>query len=197
MVDKYGTGQDPYCYKDTNVLINKFNIRDEKTLYEAESEITTVALKKISFSLPPYDLECLKNIHFILFSSIYAWAGEIRTIDISKQETRFCTYSRIEAEANTIFNSLRNNDFYINDSYKDFVSNIAELYADLNMIHPFRDGNGRTQRILFEHIVLNYEYIIDWSVVSTNEWMLANIRGVGCDFSLLTKIFHLALRKVN
>ena len=197
MVDKYGTGQDPYCYKDTNILINRFGIKEEATLDEAEREITTVALNAIMFSLPPYDLEYFRKIHFTLFSDIYEWAGEIRTIDISKQETRFCTYTRIEAEADKIFNSLKNKDFYANDTFEALVSNIAELYADLNVIHPFRDGNGRTQRILFEHIALNCEYVVDWSVATTDEWMLANIHGVSCNFSPLQKIFKLALTRVN
>ncbi len=198
MVDKYGTGQDPYCYKDTDILINKFNIRDGEILQEAEREITTVSLKGISFSLPPYNLEYYQKIHFILFSSIYNWAGEIRSIDISKQDTRFCTHSRIEAEAHKLFDSLEKRDYLVNDDeYNNFISSLAELYADLNMIHPFRDGNGRVQRILFEHIALNCEYVFDWSVASTDEWTLANIHGVNCNFAPLEKIFHLALKKIT
>ena len=186
MVDKYGVGQDPYCYPNTKVLINKFGIKDAKILQEAEREITTVALKDICFASPPYNLNYLRNIHYILFSNIYDWAGQLRTVDIAKQETLFCTCSRIEPEANKIFRSLEK---------KDFIKNIAELYADLNMIHPFREGNGRVQRLLFEHIALNCDYIIDWSTVSTETWITANINGVNCDFKLLEKIFQLALSK--
>ena len=197
MVDKYGTGQDPYCYKGTTTLINRFGIKEEGILNEAEREITTVALNSITFSLPPYDLEYYKKIHFTLFSSLYEWAGEIRTIDISKQDTRFCTYTRIEDEADKIFNSLKNKKFYTNETFESFVSNLAELYADLNVVHPFRDGNGRAQRIFFEHIALNCEYVVDWSVATTDEWMLANIHGVSCNFDPLQKIFKVALNKVS
>jgi len=63
------------------------------------------------------------------------------------------------------------------------------------MIHPFREGNGRVQRLLFEHIALNCGYIIDWSTVSTEAWVTANINGVNCDFKLLEEIFQSALSK--
>lgn len=197
MLDKYGAGQDPYCYPNTKVLINKFGIKDEKILQEAEREITTVALKDIFFSSPPYNLNYLKNIHDTLFSHIYDWAGKIRTVDIAKQETLFCTCSRIEPEANKIFLSLKKKDYFLNNTNEIFIKNIAELYADLNMIHPFREGNGRVQRLLFEHIALNCGYIIDWGTVSTETWITANIHGVNCDFKPLEKIFQLALSKFN
>lgn len=196
MEGKYGAGQDPYCYPGTKILINKFNIKDESTLQEAEREITTIALRGISFSPPPYDLNYLKEIHRLLFSHIYDWAGEVRSIDISKEETRFCTSSRIEPEANKILNSLRDKEYLVNTSKAELITQMAELYADLNMIHPFREGNGRTQRILFEHIALNCGYTIDWGVVSTKEWTTANAHGANCDFGLLEAIFQSALNEI-
>ena len=194
MVDKYGTGQDPYCYSGTNVLINKFNIKNETTLNDAEREITTAALQNISFQVAPYDLNYFKRLHFILFNHIYDWAGEIRTIDISKENTRFCTSSRIEPEANKIFEDLKQKNYYQDCSHEIFIENLAELYADINMLHPFRDGNGRTQRILFEHIALNCNYIIDWGAVTTEKWIIANIHGANCNFKPLGEIFKGALK---
>ncbi len=67
MISKYRSGQDPYCYPGTEILINKFNIKDNNILQEAEREITTIALNNISFSVPPYDLNYLKDIHRVLF----------------------------------------------------------------------------------------------------------------------------------
>ena len=68
MVDKYGTGQDPYCYKGTDILINNFDIRDKGTLQNAEREFTTAALNDIEFLPPPYDLSYLQDLHRLLFS---------------------------------------------------------------------------------------------------------------------------------
>ena len=195
MVDKYGTGQDPYCYKGTDILINNFDIRDEETLQEAEREFTTAALNNIEFLPPPYDLSYLQDLHSLLFSHIYSWAGEIRTIDISKQDTRFCTSTRIEPEANKIFHYLEAENYFENEDHDSFIMKIAELYADLNMIHPFREGNGRVQRLLFEHIALNCGYSIDWDVASTEEWISANIHGVNCNFKPIEDIFRAALQE--
>ena len=195
MVDKYGTGEDPYCYLGTRILKNKFKIKSTHTLNEAEREITTTALtNNIHFSLPPYDLTYLKKIHYILFNYIYEWAGEVRIIDISKNDTRFCTSARIEPEAEKIFRDLEHKNYFQGYSHWFIVQNISELYADINVLHPFRDGNGRAQRILFEHIVLNNDYIIDWSVASTEEWITANIHGVNCNFQPLENIFRKAIK---
>lgn len=193
MVDKYGTGQDPYCYKNSLVLINKFNIINDFILQNAEREISTVASDNIKFKTPPYDFNYLKNIHFELFSVIYDWAGKVRTIDISKGDTRFCVVSRIEPESKKVFENLARNNFFVDFPKKELIKELAELYGDLNVIHPFREGNGRTQRILFEHIAWNCNYNINWSVVSKDKWIEANIKSVSCDFTLLESIFSNAL----
>jgi cell filamentation protein len=63
MTDKYGIDQDPYCYPETNTLINLLDIRDEKILERAEQKLTMLAIEKISFTEPPYDFSYFKNIH--------------------------------------------------------------------------------------------------------------------------------------
>ena len=196
MVDKYGAGEDPYCYVNSYTLKNKFHITDDVILQKAEEEISAEASYSIKFESSPYDLSYLKNIHFKLFSKIYSWAGEIRRIDISKEDTRFCTASRIEPEATKIFQKLAEQKYFAELSEKELIANLAELYGDLNIIHPFREGNGRTQRILFEHIAWNCNYNLDWSVASKDEWIRANKLSVLCDFGLLEKIFDNALHSI-
>lgn len=197
MLDKYGTGQDPYCYANSSVLVNRFNILNETILQTAESEITLEAARGIPFGLPPYDFAYLKNIHRQLFSRIYDWAGMVRTIDLSKGNTRFCTVSRIEPEADKIFKRLADADFFVGYGKEALAESLAELYGDLNMIHPFREGNGRTQRILFEHLAYYCDYELDWGVVSKNEWTQANIQSVHCNFGPLEAIFHRTLSDIE
>ena len=93
--DKYGAGADPYCYPNTDILINALDIHDDIWLEEAERDISALCANTIEFAPPPYDLNYLALIHKALFSDLYPWAGKLRTIDISKGETRFCSYQHV------------------------------------------------------------------------------------------------------
>lgn len=98
MLDKYGVGDDPYCYPGTNVLKNKLSINNEKLLFEAERDLSSISAATIEFKEPPYDLGYLCNIHQTLFSDLYEWAGKLRDVDISKGHTRFCNVSFIDGQ---------------------------------------------------------------------------------------------------
>ena len=104
--DKYGVEHDPDCYPGTSVLINHLNLRDDVALSEAEIVLTLAAAETLDFQPPPYDFTYLKTLHHHLFVDIYPWAGEVRSTDISKGNTRFCTASRIEPEAERLFGQL-------------------------------------------------------------------------------------------
>ena len=173
MVDKYGTDQDPACYSDSTVLINKLNIQDESALETAEREITALCAADIEFLLPPYNLSYLRKIHKAIFQDLYAWAGEMRTVDISKGDTRFCTVNRIEPEANKLFVVLNDQNYFQGLAREKLIVVVAELYGDLNMLHPFREGNGRAQRIFFEHLVINAGFEISWQPVTQEQWLKA------------------------
>ena len=190
MVDKYGTGQDPYCYPGTTVLRNRLGLLDDKALNEAERALSEIAASEIEFAPPPYDLPALQRIHHQLFGDLYDWAGELRTLDIAKGDTHFCVESRVEPEANKIFATLAGADWFEGLERGELISAAAELYGDLNMIHPFRDGNGRAQRILFEHLIVNTGYEISWWPVEEGEWLGANIDAVLCDYGALVRIFE-------
>lgn len=190
MVDKYGTGQDLYCYPGTSVLRNKFDLYEDEALQEAERMLSEIAASEIEFELPPYDLAYWQRIHHKLFSQAYSWAGELRTIDISKGDTRFCTVTRVEAEAQKLFSKAEKAAWFGEISRLELVREVAEFYGDLNMVHPFRDGNGRSQRILFEHLVINTGFEISWWAVDQAEWTQANINAVNCDYRALRDIFN-------
>ncbi|NHB89881.1 putative adenosine monophosphate-protein transferase Fic [Photorhabdus tasmaniensis] len=190
MVDKYGTGQDPYTYLGTDTLINKLGIRDSAILEQAEKELTELAILNISFWEPPYNLAFWCQLHKQIFSDLYNWAGQLRTIDISKGNTRFCHAERIEIEGNRIFNMLESENYLVGLNYSEFIKKLAEYYAELNVIHPFREGNGRTQRLLFEYIVINCEYNISFESVDAKKWIEANISAYQYNYRPLMKIFR-------
>jgi cell filamentation protein len=189
VLDKYGVGQDSYCHPSTSVLINRLGLMDDDLLSQAEHDLTQIAASEIDFELPPYNLAYLQQIHRYLFRDVYDWAGEIRTVDISKADTRFCNVNRIEPEANKLFLALSKANWLEGLERSALVCAAAEFFGDLNVIHPFREGNGRAQRILFEHIIVNAGYEIDWWVVGESEWIQANIDAVVCDYAALTSIF--------
>ncbi|MGP9766517.1 putative adenosine monophosphate-protein transferase Fic [Halomonas sp. AOP13-D3-9] len=189
-MDKYGTEQDPYCYPGTCVLRNKLDIFDAVALEEAERELSLINADYIELSLPPYDFAYLKRLHHQLFYDLYDWAGEVRTIDIAKGDTRFCNVNRIVPEAEKLFNKLAGLNHFTQLEKVDLIPSCAELYGDLNVVHPFREGNGRAQRMFFEHLIINCGYHLSWHPLERNEWIEANIAGYYCDYRPLELIFE-------
>jgi cell filamentation protein len=171
-------------------LRNLLGLEDEDELADAERDLSLQAAESITFLAPPYSLRTLEAIHRQLFGDVYPWAGQLRTVDISKGETRFCTLGRIEPEAEKIFDRLAALHWLEGMSRDDLVTHVAELYGDLNMIHPFRDGNGRSQRILFEFIVINAGYEIEWVDVDLDDWVAANVAAVYVNYEPLRAILE-------
>ncbi|MGE8416338.1 MAG: putative adenosine monophosphate-protein transferase Fic [Pseudomonas sp.] len=188
-MDKYDASNDHYCYPNSSVLKNKLNIQGMAALEAAERDITAVTVSRVVYVAPPYSLENFKLLHRKLFSDLYAWAGEIRNIDISKGGTPFCHCGRIEAEALKIFSALQKESWLGGLDKEEFCKKLAEFYCELNMIHPFREGNGRVQRLFFEHLALSAGYELDWEDVSQTEWLEANINGVYVNYAPMTEIF--------
>lgn len=145
---------DFYCYPNSNVLINKFNIRDDKRLDAVESNIVFLKLSQIGeiekIFENGFDYNSLKSLHKYIFGEIYDWAGKEREVEIVKHEKVLgglsVTYTfptEIAKSANKCIKNLNTTDWNrlkINDKAKQFSRCTAELWQ----IHPFREGNTRT-----------------------------------------------------
>ncbi len=176
MSDKYGTGQDgQYCYPDTDVLINKLGITEHDALEAAEIELTQARINQYEPDFDNISLSALRAIHFHLFQDLYHWAGDLRIVDISKGNTRFANVSRIEPEADKLFQQLAQENHLTGLSREQFVARLVHYYCELNVVHPFRDGNGRAQRLLFEVISINAGFALRWEPIGRGEWVDANI----------------------
>jgi len=197
MPDKYGVEQDPYCYPSTSVLRNLLDIQSEGELDEAELELTSFRLENFTPDFSQIDLNYLKYIHFWLFQDIYPWAGELRTVDISKGDTRFCTTSRIERESVKLFSQLEKNQYLTGLELSAFIDSLADFFCELNVIHPFREGNGRASRLLCELLVLKAGFEIRWNDVSRDKWLQANIQGYLGDLQPLIEIFSCCVNEVK
>ena len=131
------------CYDGTTCLVNKLNIRDEKVLQQVESSITLVKFSYLMSNPLPgsYDFEYYREIHRYLFGDLYDWAGEIRTINLSKKGTSFMKAEQIEASANACFERINSLDFS-KMSHDELIEEFADFYNTLNLIHPFREGHS-------------------------------------------------------
>ncbi|MGH8359286.1 MAG: Fic/DOC family protein, partial [Pseudomonas sp.] len=121
MLDKYGVGQDPYCYPGSSVLRNRLDLFDEERLHQAERELSEIAVGSLPLYPPPYDLERLQHIHRTLFADIYEWAGELRTVNIQKGDTLFCTPERIPPEASKIIQHMAQANWFVGVTQAELV----------------------------------------------------------------------------
>ncbi len=190
MRDKYGVAQDPYCYPGTDILRNRLCLRDSAALAAVELEYTLARAETLPVQFERFDLARLQGIHRHLFQDVYDWAGELRTVDVAKGDTRFCTWTRVEPEARRLFGQLEREDWLCALELPVFIERTADYYCELNLLHPFREGNGRAQRLLFEELIANAGYAVDWSGIGADAWIAANIAGVHLDLEPLIGIFR-------
>jgi cell filamentation protein len=189
MRDKYGVDIDPNCYPDTATLINLLNIQTDSELEEAELELTSFRLEQFTPSFSNLTFEYLKQIHYFLFQDIYSWAGQVRSVDISKGDTRFCTTSYIKREAEKQFTKLSRLDNLKGLGKDKFVEYLADFFCEMNIVHPFREGNGRALRLFCEVLAMQAGYELSWQGISKDAWLEANIYGFNENTKLLLVIF--------
>lgn len=140
----YDAISDPYCYEGTTTLKNIPGIRDQAALNEFEAAMTA---QRSDEPLPSgrLDVEHYCAIHHHLFQDVYSWAGEFRAVRMSKGGNPFCFPEQIDREMQNLFDDLKQQKYLRNLSVDEFVSSAAHFVATLNAVHPFREGNGRTQ----------------------------------------------------
>lgn len=186
------------CYKGTSCLINKLDIRDEKRLELIESQIT---LAKISMLLKNplngnFDFSHYKAIHKFIFEDLYDWAGNIRNINLSKKGTTFAESKNIERLAKACFDRLKDNNYFKGLDFNRFVDEITDFYIITNNLHPFREGNGRTQRVFLSQLITNAGYTIDFYNIDADELMIATIHSANGIDTYLKDIFRKNIKKI-
>ena len=175
------------CYEGTNVLKNKFGLKEEKQLVIAERNITSALIAKAELEIPfcNVNFEFYKDLHKYVFGDIYEWAGQTRKVDFSKKNTKFCNADEIEQKGIMIFQQLIKNNFFRDMKRKEFICELTELYCDLNMLHPFREGNGRIQRLFLSMLLRNINKSIDFTKIDKDEIMIATIKSATGDIFML------------
>ena len=182
------------CYEGSFCLINKLDIRDEKQLAVIESHIT---LAKISILQQSpingnFDFAHYKAIHKFIFEDLYDWAGTTRTINLSKKGTTFVNSEDIQEIATACFERLKKQNYFKGLDKSIFVEKMTDFYCVTNLLHPFREGNGRTQRVFLSQLAYNAGYEMDFSAINTEELMIATIHAAnGIDSYLKEVLFKI------
>lgn len=181
-----------YFTQQDDVLENKLGITDPAQLKEAEAAIVAVRANEILQNPPAgvMDYSYLKELHRRLFSDIYDFAGTTRTVDIAKGGSAFCYVQFIEDEQRRIFAGLRKN-FSARMSKEQFVKHLVVLSADLNALHPFREGNGRTLRLFYTLLARWCGFAIAYDEVEPEQMMFADVRAFQGDFAPLMEVFEM------
>ena len=178
--DVYTTTQSIYCYPDSNVLKNKLNIRDNKLLKTAEEEITLI--KQMELLKNPlkgnFSKAHLMNIHKFIFEDIYSFAGKIRREQISKADTMFYPPNLIDRELDKVFAKIKEKNMLKETDEEKIFDNLAYIMAELNIIHPFREGNGRSIREFIRLMAKRMGYDLNWGNVDKEELLEASILSI-------------------
>lgn len=178
--DVYSVASSIYCYPDSSVLKNKLDIRDPALLRKVEADLSTARQAEI-FHIPVagrFTATHLCNIHRKLLRDVYSFAGHFRREDIAKGPTRFVTYSQIKEKLQRLLGQLQQEKWLENVPFEAFAARSAYYMAELNYIHPFREGNGRAIREFMRLLFLHNGYVVQWDAVDVEALLNAMIDSV-------------------
>ena len=174
------------------VITNRLGITDSPTLAREEERIskkaaTTLFEENLLNNLPSGTWTTLQRIHTILFQDIYDFAGELRYVNIAKGNFRFVPVMYL-AEAVKTIESMPQSTF----------DEIVEKYVEMNVAHPFREGNGRSMRLWLDHMLcVELQKTIDWSQVDKEQYLSAMERSPVNDLEIKTVLAKALTNDIN
>jgi len=179
-----------YCYENSNVLRNKLGLTDSDKLLEAERRLAglKISAAKVTPLRGKLDFKHLCGIHKFIFGDVYEWAGQLRTVNISKGNP-FCNCDVLDVYGADLFGKLKTDRYLLGTPQERISERLAHYLSEINVMHPFREGNGRTQRLFIEYLALAAGYRVDFTNVTAAEMIEASVRAFDRDESLLHGIF--------
>ena len=155
---KYIDPNNQYTYPDSTVLVNKQNITNIEEAYRNEHLFVTRRLTDLRLEpIQVYSMSDILAIHNYLFQDVYAWAGQYRKVNISKSGNPFMPIQSFNT-AETHMNNLIHSYHQTANSKDEIIMHLSEILDNLNYFHPFREGNGRTQREVIRSLALSKGY---------------------------------------
>ena len=192
------TGSDPYI-DENGVLINKKGIKDEFELDRVER--ASSYMKALDLDRNPikgkFDLKHLQDIHKHLFGDIYPFAGKIRDGYLQKGQQDFTMGYRIIPQAEKLFTQLKNEQFLKKTEPAKIAGRLAYYMGEINAIHPFREGNGRAQRIFISQLAKEAGFELTFSKSTQEEMINASIQAHRCDYKGLESIIEKGLTPLS
>jgi cell filamentation protein len=185
-------GTDRYTYPGSDVLINKPGITDSLALEAFEADATAIRMLELLQEPSPgtFDVQHLRGIHRHLFQDVYDWAGDFRLVDISRGASRFANFPLIEGYLSKCLAQLKNEGLLCGVKPDDFVSRLAFYMGEINAVHPFREGNGRVQRVFCAQIALSAGYFIDFEGVDQEQMYAVMTASFNGDASPLVALLN-------
>ncbi len=197
MSDLYEARNSIYCYENTNILKNKFDIKDNKKLEDIERKLVIVKLYELrqNKNIGNFDIKHFVSIHRFLFEDIYPFAGLFRTENIAKGNFCFAEWQYIESELQRILQELKQENYLKNMDHETFIKRISYYMSELNVLHPFREGNGRAIREFIRELAYINNYIFDLQNIEAQDMLNASIKSV-IDTTDLEKMMNMCLIKI-
>jgi cell filamentation protein len=182
---------DPYLDLASGVLRNLLGITDPGGLATAEADFTAVRIAQLNLAPLPgsYDLSHLQAFHRHIFGDVYDWAGELRTVVIGRG-LPFSRPEHIAGDAEELFAWLARRSHLTGLYREPFVDALTELLSDLNALHPFREGNGRTQRAFVAQLARDAGHPVRWSAMDPQENVTASRAAHRGDDAPLRALLH-------
>lgn len=185
-----------YTYPNSSVLINKWNLRDAIEVSNKEFEL--VGMRLLELEITPIEVQSVSDIleiHAYLFQDMYEWAGKFREVNISKSNSAFMPIQAFN-QSIIYMNSLIANYYQTAQTQEDVISQLASILDNLNYFHPFREGNGRTQREVVRSLALVKGYKLqiknDVDDIAYNLYMDGTVYS---DIEKLKQLIQLSIQK--
>jgi len=168
---------DPYLYPGTSTLRNLRGLRDPDQLQKFEGEATLARLLQLQERpiVGNFDRAHLQAIHKHIFQDVYEWAGKLRTVEIAKPGSPFFAFERfLVPSLDKLSAQLKAQGQLRGLAADDFAMRAGHYLSELNAIHPFREGNGRTQQEFVRELGLKAGHRIEWANVSREQMYAAS-----------------------
>jgi cell filamentation protein len=149
---------DDFLWPGTTVLRNKLDLRDQDQLEVAERGLAAGRIVQCRTVVPPV----VTGAFDVVFQDVYEWAGQLRPVGLARPGVTFCRPELLESFGADIAAGIKRKDFLRGLDGGQFAELAGEVLGDLNALHPFREGNGRTQRVFMELLAAQAGHVIVW-----------------------------------